>query len=133
MGTYLGVGTCPRSFQYCLACIVHQLYTIATFNNIEILLVPAEDNWRNDYPDEEDLFHSDSEEEGQHSRAAYRYHDSYGMIWCCGYNDPALSINFENVQIHIIIIIKWHCIFIVDDYIFDEAHDDPYQQNTSYW
>ena len=25
------------------------------------------------------------------------------------------------------------CLFIADDYIFDEAHDDPYQQNTSYW
>lgn len=44
-----------------------------------MFFIPAEDNWRNDYPDEEDLFHSDSEEEGQHSRAAYRYHDSYGM------------------------------------------------------
>ena len=42
-------------------------------------MITAEDNWRNDYPDEEELFHSDSDEEGQHSRAAYRYHDSYGM------------------------------------------------------
>ena len=44
-----------------------------------MFIITAEDNWRNDYPDEEDLFHSDSEEEGQHSRAAYRYHNSYGM------------------------------------------------------
>ena len=42
------------------------------------LLIADEDNWRNDYPDEEDFFHSDSDDEGQHSRAAYRYHDSYG-------------------------------------------------------
>ena len=44
------------------------------------LLTTDEDNWRNDYPDEEDLFQSDSDDEGQHSRAAYRYHDSYGKL-----------------------------------------------------
>ena len=43
-------------------------------------IITDEDNWRNDYPDEEDLFHSDSDEEGLHSRTAYRYHDSYGMV-----------------------------------------------------
>ena len=39
-----------------------------------------EDNWRNDYPDEEQLFGSDSDEEGAHSRMAYRYRDGYGKF-----------------------------------------------------
>ena len=44
----------------------------------QILNHPDEDNWRNDYPDEEDIFQSDSDEDGLHSRTAYRYRDSYG-------------------------------------------------------
>ena len=48
--------------------------------SIPLSIPTDEDNWRNDYPDEDELRdgHSSSDDEDVPSRPDYRYRDSYG-------------------------------------------------------